>query len=120
MAISMKLKGMEKVRSELKQMERGAKNERLREAMRAGGELVRSDARRRAPVQEGDLRDSIQIRDLQRGVEVYSPLIYAPVIEYGWPGHNIEPQPFMRAALYENFDQVQQRIERKLHELMGL
>ena len=120
MALTIKLKGMEKVRADLKQMERGAKNEKLREAMQVGGELVRADAMRRAPVKDGDLRNSIRIRNLARGVEVYSPLVYAPVIEYGWPGHGIEPQPFMRAALYENFDQVQQAIERKLHELMGL
>ncbi|RIK36774.1 MAG: hypothetical protein DCC55_26245 [Chloroflexi bacterium] len=113
--------GNKELAATLKKMERGTKNENLRKAMRAGAEIVLADAKRRVPQKTGELRDSIQIQELQSArVDVGSPLVQAPVIEFGWPGHNIKPQPYMRPAFHENRDQVLEAIEREMQGIMGL
>lgn len=44
----------------------------------------------------GRLGASLQAERKPNQVEITSPLIYAPVQNYGWPARNITPQRFMQ------------------------
>lgn len=43
---------------------------------------------------------------------------YAPVIHYGWPGHNIEPQPFLLSALESRQKEVVDRLQEGIGDLL--
>jgi HK97 gp10 family phage protein len=117
----MSINGGDKIAAQLKEMERAMRNESLRTALMEGAKIVLPEARRRAPRRSGRLAGSIQVKENRAAsVSVFSSEIYGPVIEFGWPRRNIPPRPFMRPALYENYEQVHRAIERKLQELMGL
>lgn len=121
MTISMNVDGGKQIGEKLKEMDRAMRNENLRTALMKGAQIVLPEARRRAPRRRGRLASTLQIRERRTAaVEIFSPEIYGPVIEFGWPRRNIKPQPFMRPALYENYDQVHREIEAELQKLMGL
>lgn len=96
--------------------------------------LVEAEAKKKAPKDTGELRRSItskveQGQDKIEGI-VYSPLEYAPYVEYGtglfaesggrkdvpwffkdeegnwWMTSGQHPQPYMRPALNENRDKI--------------
>lgn len=119
--MKVRLTGNKEIGAKLKQMKRGTKNEKLRQAIRPGAETVLREARRHAPVLSGELRDSLRIVERQSArVDIESPLPQAPVIEFGWPSRGIKPQPFMRPALHENRRDVVDEIEDELQGIMGL
>ncbi|MFN8493843.1 MAG: HK97-gp10 family putative phage morphogenesis protein [Caldilineaceae bacterium] len=122
MAYAVALRGGEQIVEKLKQMERATRNEELRTALAEGGEIILAAAQAMAPVKDGDLKASLYVdtASSKAQVQIKSDLIYAPIIEFGWPDHNIEPQPFMRPALDENTDAVRAAMEEQLKRNMGL
>jgi hypothetical protein len=44
--------------------------------------------------------------------------VYAGVIHFGWPRHNIEPQPFLYDALDKRFDEVTKLYELRIAALV--
>src|SRR5262245_61710798 len=70
------------------------------------GRLVQSRASSLAPKMTGALSRSIQATTEGNEVVVGSGLVYAGVQESGWPGHNIEAQPYLRPGLEQSTDQV--------------
>jgi hypothetical protein len=48
---------------------------------------------------------------------------YAKVIEYGWPGHNIGPQPYVTSAAHDTEPEwtsyYEEQIETLLHRIRG-
>lgn len=108
--------------------------EKYAEALKQATALVEGDAKRKAPKDTGALRNSIASKVETQGGEavgtVYTPLEYAPYIEYGtglfatkggranapWcyqddSGHwhttsGMKPQPFMHPALQENRNKI--------------
>lgn len=121
MAIYLKVEGLDQLKGKLKRMDRGTRNETLREGLKPGAEVVLAEAQRLAPVLSGELRDSLLIREYKTArVGVYSPLVYAPVIEFGWAAHGIEPQPYLRPALDENVRRVQRLFVDEMSEQLGL
>ncbi len=44
--------------------------------------------------------------------------MYAGVIHFGWPRHNIEPQPFLYDALDKRFDEVVRVYEKRITDLV--
>jgi HK97 gp10 family phage protein len=91
---------------------------------------VEADAKKKAPKDSGELRRSITSKVSGEEGVVYTPLLYAPYVEYGtglfaesggrtdvpWvyqddEGHwhstsGMKPQPYMRPALYENREEI--------------
>jgi phage gpG-like protein len=63
------------------------------------GRLVQQRARGYAPKVSGTLATSITVDAGGSEAVVASPLVYAGVQEYGWAGHNITAQPFLRPAM---------------------
>lgn len=75
-----------------------------------------ADATARAPVASGRLRGSIQGTVDRSGAKVRAgPLVYAPVVHWGWPRRNIEPTLFLSRAwarVAKRYpDEVMQRVE---------
>jgi len=86
------------------------------------GKVIVAAARRKAPKQTGRLAGSLRAAPEGQQVQVGSPLVYAPVIHYGWPAHNIEPQPFLDEAAEETQDEWMREFIRELDaivEMMG-
>lgn len=119
--------GMDKV---LKMLEKAGSKEKYQEALGQACALVERSAKQKAPKDSGALRGSItsEVVDLE-GV-VFTPLEYAPYVEYGTglyaesggrtdvPWFYVDeqgqwhitsgqhPQPYMRPALEENREEI--------------
>lgn len=111
-----------------------ADTEKMKQAMGVACALVEGEAKKKAPKDTGELRRSITSKVEDNGGDiigiVYTPLEYAPYIEYGtglfaeeggrtdvpWHYQDDEgewhstsgqkPQPYMRPALNENREQI--------------
>lgn len=71
---------------------------RLDHATAQTSRLVQTRARARAPKVSGRLAGSLVAASDGAEARVSSGLIYAPVIHYGWAGHNIRANPFLVPA----------------------
>jgi phage gpG-like protein len=60
--------------------------------------LIRVRAQGRAPKHTGALAGSIRASHTGATAEAASSRVYAGVQEYGWPGHHIAAQPYLRPA----------------------
>lgn len=131
-----RLEGVQDVMRALQGFSDETLQERLREAIKAGAEIVAEDAKARAPVRTGRLRDSIKTRVPKKGltakVEADYPAggkvrktstkkqkagsreYYAFAVEYGT--RKMPAQPFMAPALAAKASQVMQKMESALEE----
>lgn len=129
--------GVDKI---IEQLDKVAKGDNLEEAVGQGCAVIESAAKQKAPKDTGALRRSIESRvektdGAVKGV-VFTPLEYAPYVEYGtglyavnggrkdvpwWykdeEGHwhftsGQKPHPFLRPALLENREKVLSTIKR--------
>lgn len=129
--MSIKIQGIEAV---VDRLEKLANAENLEASIGKACAIVEADAKKKAPKDNGDLRRSITSK--VEGTEgiIYTPLEYAPYVEYGtglfaegggrtdvpWVYQDDEgewhstkgqkPQPFMRPALNENREQIKRII----------
>lgn len=129
--MSVEIRGKESLDKRLQSL---ADVEKYAEALKQATALVEGDAKRKAPKDTGALRNSIASEVKEQNGEtvgiVYTPLEYAPYIEYGtglfatkggranvpWcykddDGHwhttsGMKPQPFMHPALNENRNKI--------------
>lgn len=127
----MDIKGLDAV---IQSIEDIADTDKIKAAMYKSCALVERTAKQTAPKDTGALRNSIQSEVQETGGEitgvVFTPLEYAPYVEYGtglfaeengrktpWiyedekTGEQIftrgqKPQPFLRPALFENKEQI--------------
>ena len=125
--MSVKFEGLENV---LNSLDSKVDSQTIKEALGKACAIVERSAKEKAPKGTGELRRSItsEVRDTE-GV-VYTPLEYAPYVEFGtglfaeeggrkdvpWHYQDDEgnwhttsgqhPQPFMRPALNENREQI--------------
>ena len=60
-------------------------------------ERIANDARKLAPVDTGNLRNSIRVEETRNGAEVGTDVEYAPYVEYGHRG--VPPHPFLGPAV---------------------
>lgn len=93
----------------------------LKEANREVGQIVATRAEQLVPVRSGALRGSIRAGRRVSGAIVQSGgrlLPYAPVIHFGWPARNIEPQPFLYDAADDRRDEVAARYDAAVADLI--
>jgi len=76
--------------------------EDMTEAETAAGRIVQQRAAAGAPKATGVLAGSIRADVTDHEVAVSTSLVYGAVQEFGWPGHNIAAQPYMRPALADS------------------
>lgn len=129
--MSIEFEGLKEV---LDALEEPVSQERLTAALTRACLLVEREAKQKAPKGNGELRRSITSEVRQEGDEVvgvvYTPLEYAPYVEYGtglfaeeggrkdvpwcyqddegnWHSTSgMKPQPYMRPALDENREEI--------------
>ena len=105
-----KMKGLSELQSSLNKLPDKLRENALKNASAAGARVIRNEAKRLVPIEEGDLRDNIVVARTykQRGRRVRlrgavvigirgSGRHYAHLIEFG--SSRQSPQPFMRPAL---------------------
>lgn len=112
------VKGLKQLEAELKKLPRATRKNNARKALRMGGEILARDARLRAPRDEYNLLESIDV--LPNAMPPSPPI--APVMMYIGPGRHPQaitqefgtehhpPQPFMRPAWdtkrYDMLDEI--------------
>lgn len=108
--------GFKEMQAALARLAAGVPEEKLRAALREGGELIAEEARRLVPIDTGQLHDSIAVVD-ERDMRIYGKInggdvslyvgpvgsaedgdvFYARFVEFG--SLRSEAQPFMRPAI---------------------
>lgn len=125
--MSIELEGLDEV---LNSLEKLADTTNLEGALGKACAIVEASAKKKAPKDSGNLRRSITSKVENNEGVVYTPLSYAPYVEYGtglfaesggrtnvpwnyqddkgnWHSTSgMKPQPFMRPALYENKEEI--------------
>lgn len=76
------------------------------------GDLVASTAAAGAPRLTGELAGSVRTRAVDDHVYVFATSNHAPPIIVGVPSHNIEPHPFIEAALASREASIVDLLER--------
>jgi hypothetical protein len=95
-AAVVRIVGLNQFRASLKKA--GVDMADMKRANQAAAETVAKAGAERAPRISGTLAGSLRPRKQVARARVESLLIYAPVIHWGWPARNIEPQKFLTEA----------------------
>lgn len=76
--------------------------------------FVEAEAKLRAPVDTGRLRNSIthqtENSETQSKAYIGTNVEYAPYVEFGVASKNIKPQPYLCPAIEENKDKIEDMI----------
>jgi carbon monoxide dehydrogenase subunit G len=81
---------------------------------------VAQDAVSISPKKSGDLARSIKGNRAKEKVQIKAGgtrVPYAGVIEYGWPARNIEAEPYLRRAAYNNIKYTIEQYDANLESL---
>lgn len=112
------IKGVNEVIRSLKQYQ-GAVDD-LKDANAAIGQKVSVTARATAPYLSGALSGTIRPNRAMKKVQIKAggaAVPYAGVIEYGWPARNIEAQPFLRRAAWDNREYTKNEYSKNLQAI---
>jgi HK97 gp10 family phage protein len=114
-----KVEGLAELRKGLKDLDAKFPKE-LNKVAKASAEVVATEARQIVPRRSGALQSSIKASGLAKGGVVKSGgLAYHRVIHFGWPRHNIKPNPFLYHALDNRHDEVVEKFEREVQALVN-
>ena len=127
MSVQMKLEGLDDV---LENIDEICNEAEIEEALGKACALVEGEAKKNAPKNTGELRNSIASKVEGEVGIVYTPLFYAPYVEYGtgifsvkggrqdvpwyykddkgeWHSTSgMQPQPYLIPALYDNRQEI--------------
>lgn len=110
------------LRETVRSLERfGVEVKDLKNAFKRIGTLIKDDAQTRAPSVTGRLSNSIRPSNAKNKAIIRAGgarVVYAGVIHYGWPGHNISPQPFLEEAVEANQKEAVDMVEDELNRLI--
>lgn len=149
MRMKLEVEGVETIVAALRDMRHDLARRHLAAAVRAGAEVIREEAQRRAPVDTGALRDDIKTRRVMNPVDApveyrvanSKETFYARFVEFGhakvkpgqyreyratlrakreWAGGYVAPRPFMRPAFDTKRDEAQRVIARELKRRLKL
>lgn len=81
--------------------------------------FIEAEAKLRAPVSTGRLRNSIthqtESNETQSKAYIGTNVEYAPYVEFGVASKNIPAQPYLRPAIEENRDKIKKIIEKGMN-----
>jgi hypothetical protein len=106
---TIQVKGAKELRRAIRQAETTELAAELKAANREAAEVVAYEAQTIVPVKSGRLLETIRASGtLTAGVvrAGRASLPYAGPIHFGWPGHNIEPNPYLYDAADNRVDEV--------------
>lgn len=112
------IEGLAKLHRELGQFAAELPKE-LKQISKSAADLVADTSRDNAPVRKGTLQRAVKSAATVQGAEVRVKLIYANPIHFGWPAHNIEPQPFVYDAVDERADEAYALFDQGLTDLLA-
>lgn len=120
-----RISGAEQITKALLEMEKKVARKTVRVAGKKGAEIIKAAAIEEAPVDSGDLIASIKIKTrIRKGVFTANVQVgegafkgdtfYAGFIQYGAPGRNLEPNPFMDRAFDRKKEEAARVMEKEL------
>lgn len=95
--------------------------EEIKAANKEAADAVADGARFTVPRKTGKLRDSIRASGTARAGIVRAgkaKVPYAGPIHFGWPAHNIKPQPFFYEALDKRIGEVLEAYETRIKRVL--
>jgi len=114
-----KVEGLKELQAGLKKLD-GDMPKALNKISKASADVVAVEARGLAPKRTGRLAASIKSSGTAKGGFVKSGgLPYHRVIHFGWARHNIKPTPFLYKARDSRYDEVLDKFEREVAELVN-
>jgi HK97 gp10 family phage protein len=104
--IDLKLKGAPQLKAAFERLGASVQRKVLRKALDASSKIAVQAARENVPVDTGALKSSIiskvSIGSKKSQSKIIAPVKYAHFVELGVPKRGVEPQPFLRPAIYDN------------------
>ncbi len=116
---AVRIRGAKELRRALAHMDDGVQD--FTQIGRDAAEVVAQFAKGISPRMDGTLRHSVRTRASKTSASVAAgrkSVPYAGVIHFGWPRHNIEPQPFLYDALDRRSDEVIKLYEDRITDLV--
>lgn len=116
---SIKVDGARELRKALKAVDGGIAD--LKSVHADAAQIVEQRATQLVPRRSGLLAGSLRSSGQAAGGVVRAgraAVPYAGVIHFGWPGHNISPQPFLYDALDDRTRQVIDVYEKRVNDLI--
>lgn len=117
-AARIQVEGARELRRALKKA--GDEAEDLKDAHQAAGEVVVTEAQSIVPTLSGRLGASIRASRAKAGATVKAGgagVVYAGVQHFGWPGHNISPNPFLYTAIDNRRNEVIEAYETAIDKI---
>ena len=117
---AIQVKGAKELRAALTRLGEGVSD--LKAIHLEAANVVAGQARLYAPVLTGALEGSIRASGTKtRGVVRFGRqgIPYAGVIHFGWPAHNISPNPFAYDAMEDKQDEVVRLYEDRVEALVN-
>jgi hypothetical protein len=111
-----KIEGIRELNRSLKDFERDIRLAPTR-INREAAKDVAATAKAIVPRRSGRLAGSIKPGASGSTAYVKTGLVYSPVIHFGWPKHNISPNPFLYNALDQRRADVLALYEKRMQEL---
>jgi phage gpG-like protein len=113
--VKVEVENLRQLQRALRQVEDGADD--LKDANAKVAKIVASSVRAAAPRRTGRLASSVKGNRAQRVARISSNLIYAPIQNFGWPGHGIEAQHFAERGVDESRPRWMGAYEKDLQQL---
>jgi HK97 gp10 family phage protein len=121
--VQVSIEGGQKLARRLKAMDEAAGNI-LMKAAKAGGKIALEEAKSRCPVDTGALRDSLNMAENTQKptkadvkIDYDKSLKYGTFVELGARGR--PANPFMRNAVDENIDKINETISAEIADAVG-
>lgn len=108
----MKLRGMDELMSQIERIGNIAEEKLVPLLKEAAEETILPEAKRLVPVDTGELRDSLEIRETPNGIELYAGTDHALPVEFGTVHQ--EAQPYMRPAIDTQSDAMLKKVADRL------
>lgn len=106
--VTFRVEGLNKLLRALEKLDDAAR-QNFKEAGKAAGQVVATEARGIVPVRSGRLQSTINSRVVSRGARVAAgraTVPYAPIIHFGWPARGIQANRFLYKAVDNKQKQV--------------
>lgn len=120
-SVRIEVTGAKELRRAIKKAENDGLKAELKQAYRDAARIIVSESKSNVPVLSGDLRSSIRPLGGATSAVVAAgrgrTRDYAGVIHFGWPAHNISPQPFIHHAIATEWDRVYQSFETAIDDV---
>lgn len=119
---TLKITGMELINQRIAEVDKNLQRKGLIKAVKAGSEIILTDMKSRAPVDKGDLRESLGTKFVKRGIrratqEIGPSQAEEHVARFNELGTAHQTaRPFMLPALEHNAEQAQDAVGRAFWE----